>query len=153
MRSGKVKGENRSFLVRHKEHIKAAKARERASKFYNSYPSRTTLELQPMLQCGDFEDLTQYCALCLSRTQNIEALLQTDGAGIFVWSKEMLEQIGAVNFSNAKNLQAKQLHMWQGIYASWSMTWHCRQVTMCYSRLVSKRLWGPSAESSQNKSK
>ena len=111
VRSGKVNGENRSFLARHKEHIKAAKARERASKFYNSYPSRTAPEPQRMLQCGDFEDLTQYCALGFSRTQNIEVLLQTDGAGIFVWSKEMLERIGAVNFSNAKDLQAKQLHM------------------------------------------
>ncbi len=40
-----------------------------------------------------------------------EALHQTDGSGIFVWSKEMLERICAVNFQKAKDLEAKQLHM------------------------------------------
>jgi hypothetical protein len=65
-----------------------------------------------MLQLGYFEDLQQqYCGLGFSRSENIEALHQTDGSGIFVWSKEMLERIGAVNFANAKDLKAKQLHM------------------------------------------
>ncbi len=36
---------------------------------------------------------------------------QTDGSGIFAWSTEMLDQIGTVNFANAKDLKAKQLHM------------------------------------------
>ena len=64
-----------------------------------------------MLQCGDFEDLQQYCGLGFSRKEKLEALHQTDGSGIFVWSKEMLERIGVVNFPNAKDLKAKQLHM------------------------------------------
>ena len=29
---------------------------------------------------------------------------------MFVWSQEILERIGAVNFQNAKDLEAKQLH-------------------------------------------
>jgi hypothetical protein len=60
---------------------------------------------------GHFEDLQQYCGLGFSRSENIEALHQTDGSGIFVWSKEMIERIGAVKFANANDLKAKQFHM------------------------------------------
>jgi hypothetical protein len=50
--------------------------------------------------------------LGFSRKENIEALHQMDGCGTFAWSTErMLERIGAVNFANAKDLKAKQLHM------------------------------------------
>jgi hypothetical protein len=111
VRSGKVNGENRSFIARHKEHLKAAKSKELPSKFYKAYPSQAAPETQQMLQRGNFEDLTQYCGLGFSRQENIQALHQTDGSGIFVWSKEVLERIGAVNFSGAKDLEAKQLHM------------------------------------------
>jgi hypothetical protein len=111
VRSGKVNGENRSFLDRHKEHFKAAKSKELPSKFYKAYPSRTAPEPQPILQCGEFEDLKQYCGLGFSRKENIEALHQTDGSGLFAWSPEMLERIGTVNFANAKDIKAKQLHM------------------------------------------
>jgi hypothetical protein len=98
-------------LDRHKEHFKAAKSKELPSKFYKAYPSRTAPEPQPMLQCGEFEDLKQYCGLGFSRKENIEALHQTDGSGLFAWSPEMLERIGNVNFANAKDIKAKQLHM------------------------------------------
>jgi hypothetical protein len=111
VRSGKVNGENRSFIARHKEHLKAAKSKELPSKFYKAYPSQAAPETQQTLQRGNFEDLEQYCGLGFSRRESIEALHQTDGSGIFVWSKEVLERIGAVNFSGAKDLEAKQLHM------------------------------------------
>ena len=111
VRSGKVNGENRSFAARHKEHSKAAKSKDLASKFCGACPSQTAPERQPMLQCGDFEDLRQCRALGFSRKENLEALLQTDGSGTFVWTPEMLERIDAVNFQNSKDLEAKQLHM------------------------------------------
>jgi hypothetical protein len=111
VRSGKVNGETRTFVKRHVEHLKAAKTKELASKFYKAYPSTTAPEPELQLQRGDFEDLKQYCGLGFSRKQNIEALHRTDGSGIFVWSKEMLELIGKVNFANANDLKAKQLHM------------------------------------------
>jgi hypothetical protein len=111
VRSGKVNGENRSFLARDKEHLKSAKSKELPLKFNKAYPSRSAPEPQPTLQLGYFEDLQQYCGLGFSRSESIEALHRTDGSGIFVWSAEMLERIGAVNFQNAKDLKAKQLHM------------------------------------------
>jgi hypothetical protein len=111
VRSGKVNGENRSFLARDKEHLKSAKSKELPLKFNKAYPSRTAPEPQPTLQLGYFEDLQQYCGLGFSRSENIEALHQADGHGIFVWSEEIIERIGAVNFANAKDLKAKQLHM------------------------------------------
>jgi hypothetical protein len=55
--------------------------------------------------------LKQCCGLGFSRKENIEALHQTDGSGPFAWSPEMLERIGTVNFANAKDIKAKQLHM------------------------------------------
>jgi hypothetical protein len=112
VRSGKLNGENRSFLARHNEHWKAAKSKELALKFNKVYPSCTAAEPQSStLQLGYFEDLQQYCGLGFSRSENIQPLHQTDGSGIFIWSNEMLERIGAVNFAGAKDLKDKQLHM------------------------------------------
>jgi hypothetical protein len=109
--SGKVNGENRLFVACHKECLRAAKLNELPSKFYKAHPSLVAPETQQTLQRGNFEDLKQCCGLGFSRKENIEALHQTDGAVMFVWSKEALKQIGAVNFSGAKDLEAKQLHM------------------------------------------
>jgi hypothetical protein len=109
--SGKVNGENWLFLAQHKEHSKAAKSKELPSKFYKACPSRTAPEPQPMLQCGEFKDLKQCCALGFSRNQDVEALHDTDGSGMAAWSPETLEQISLVHFPNAKDLAAKQLHM------------------------------------------
>ena len=43
--------------------------------------------------------------------KNIEAIHQTDGSGIFIWTPEMLQRISTVNFANSKDIKAKQLHM------------------------------------------
>jgi hypothetical protein len=109
--SGKVNGENRSFTARHNERLKAAKSKELPSKFCKANPSLAAPETQQTLPRRNFEDLKQRCGLGFSRNENLEALHQTDGSGMFVWSKEALERIEAITFSGAKDLKAKQLHM------------------------------------------
>ena len=87
--------------------------------------------------CGDFEALTQYCALGFLRTQKIEALLQTDGAGIFVWSKEMLERIDTVNFFKLEGSPSQatphgRVSMRVGLCLGIVVKWQC--VTVAWFR-------------------
>jgi hypothetical protein len=100
--SGNVNGENWSLVAQHKERFKAAKLKALLSKFIKACPSWPTPETQQMLQCGNFENLKHDCGLGFSRKQNIEALHQKDGSGMFALSKEMLKQIGALNFHLGK---------------------------------------------------
>jgi hypothetical protein len=99
-------------VAQHEERFKAAKSRGLPLKFCKAHPaSRAAPETQQMLQHGNFEDLKQRCSLAFSSKQNVEALHQTDGSRTFAWSKEVLERIGTVIFSGAKDPEAKQLHM------------------------------------------
>jgi hypothetical protein len=110
--SGKVNGENRSFLARYKEHLKSAKSKVLPLKFNKVYPSRPPQNHSQRSNSDTLKTCNNIAVLVsLEVKTSIEALHQTDGSGIFVWSKEMIEQFGAVNFANAKDLKAKQLHM------------------------------------------
>ena len=118
IRSGKVSGEGRSFLIRHEEHAGIRKPNSENAKnpganlFYLRNPDEDcdVSRHRPGLVKCHFQDLKQYVGLGFDRSDAaaVEAIC---GSAIFDWTAEMLQAINYRSFNNSPSLKDKQLHM------------------------------------------
>mmetsp|Transcript_43463 Transcript_43463/g.73934 ORF Transcript_43463/g.73934 Transcript_43463/m.73934 type:complete len:596 (-) Transcript_43463:239-2026(-) len=116
VRSGKVVGENRNFGLRNKEHAHCSlllSASNLESRFYTSYPAKSTEVKTGAARRGFFGNLGQYVGLGFTRsnTEAVEALCTSDENGLLSWSASALTRVAAVNFPGSLTLKEKQLHM------------------------------------------
>jgi hypothetical protein len=110
VRSGKVIG--RSFLERHKEHVKCAMKQDTKSRFYRTYPAREAVGYSHALRHGYIEDLAQYCGLGFSRTKSDDyKKLVWLKHGILDWDEKVMAAINPKGASNNKDIQCKQYHL------------------------------------------
>ena len=93
IRSGKVYGVSANFGTRHSAHQVGARletSESQSSKFYMSFPSRTSLAVTTGVRKGYFEDLKLYVGSGFSKTFTSSLLKDVEQGGILHWSKEAM---------------------------------------------------------------
>ena len=114
IRSGKVCGKNRYFLVRHGEHEENSKE-PGSNAFYLRNPSYGIDEVkysQGLKKCS-FENLVQFVGLGFMRSNQAatDAICDTSENGLFHWSAQVLKGMQPKGFYGSEGLKEKQLHM------------------------------------------
>ena len=111
IRSGKVTGKDRGFVSRHKEHKRAAESNSvlvADSKFYRSYPAKTSLRSGSVNRKGYFDNIIQLVAAGFDSTCTISSSkLSTDikEGGVFALTEDDKERVKKVKFSNRTDIE------------------------------------------------
>ena len=113
IRSGKCTG--RSFIDRHKEHLRAAKddsANMNRSRFYTYYPSEKSSRSSGSTKKGIFERLTQYVAAgfdpTCEPTKTLIGKTSTDG-GIWDFSEQEIKMVASFSKSKKKKKTVREI--------------------------------------------
>lgn len=113
IRSGKVYGTSANFGTRHSAHEKGARldtSESQASKFYMSYPSRTSAAVTTGIRKGYFEDLKLYVGSGFSKTFTSSLVKDVAEGGILHWDKDAMRLAAKVPRPQL-SLEEKQLEM------------------------------------------
>ena len=116
IRSGKVS--SRSFLVRHSEHEKRAKAKavvKSASRLYKLYPSRTTERARmSFIRRGLWENLGLFAAIAIDQNDHEKRELITrdyDEGGLFIYNKSEANKIISLKSRSHKSEEEKRIEV------------------------------------------
>ena len=113
IRSGKVFGSSANFGTRYSTHQVGSRletSESQASKFYMSFPSRSSSAVTAGVRKGYFEDLKLYVGSGFSKNDASSLVKDVADGGILHWSKEAM-QLAAKVPRPSFTLEEKQLEM------------------------------------------
>ena len=112
VRSGKVTG--RGLKVRNDEHLKKAKAKQSASKFYLRYPTKCRARSNSTRRKGLFDNLTQFVAVgfvVANDKFDRKVSLEYEQDGIFLFNESEKTRINASNKADRNMTALKRIDM------------------------------------------